>query len=38
MFGAKRFNRISIALSIETNSGMGRGDLANLTALVTADD
>jgi hypothetical protein len=38
MFGAKRFNRISIALSIETNSGMGRGDLANLTAFATADD
>jgi hypothetical protein len=38
MFGAKRFNRISIAFSIERNSAMDRGDLVNLTAFVAVAD
>ena len=38
MFGAKRFNRISVAFPVERNSGIDRGDLANLTAFVAVDD
>jgi hypothetical protein len=38
MFGAKRFNRISIAFSTERNSAMDRGDLVNLTPFVAVAD
>jgi hypothetical protein len=38
MFGAKRFNRISVAFPVERNSGIDRGDLANLTAFVAVED
>jgi hypothetical protein len=38
MFGAKRFNRISVAFPVERNSGIDRGDLANLTASVAVAD
>jgi hypothetical protein len=34
MFAANRFNRTSVALPIERNSGMDSSDLADLTASV----
>jgi hypothetical protein len=38
VFSANRFNRVSVALPVERNSGMDRCDLADLTVSVAVAD